>query len=958
MKIRRFVYALVATLFLGAVSTAFAATPPLHVEGKYIKDPSGNVVILRGVAMIHTPDMDTTRPGHEFMIDNVTVEANGWYSRVIRIGVRVESYLANPTSLVNNYLKPAVDYCTSKGLYCIIDWHYIDDARTKDAQTRQFWNHVAPIFANYDNVLYEVFNEHKVDTSWAEWKTTAQPWVNIIRSHAPNNIILIGGPFYAQHIQGAASNPFTGSNLAYVAHVYPGGWYPQGWDGNIGVVADVHPVVVTEWGYNPSAPDSVTLGTRSNFGIPFQNWAEGKGVSWIAWVADYAWGPPMFNQNWTPNDFGSFAKDWLFNKRNSNQPSDGATFTSSADATPSTVGAGANTRIDATVTCTSGTLNDGVVDLEIYNSAGSRVAQQFWTAQDFTNGQGFVYTMNWSTNAPGTYTVRVGVFTAAWADNLHWNAGAGSFTVVAVPSAPTGLSASAISACQINLVWNASSGATSYNVKRATASGGPYSTIGSTASTSYGDSGLSAGAPYYYVVSAVNGSGEGANSAQASATTIGAPAAPTALNATAASSSQINLTWTDNAATETGFKIERSTDNATFTQIATVGANVTSYANSGLSSGTTYHYRIRAYDSCGNNSAYSATDSAITFPAAPTGLAATAGQKQVSLSWNSSAGATSYNVKRSTTSGGPFTNVATGITGTAYLNNGLVNGTTYYFVVSAVNGSGESANSAQVSATPAAPTFSTSASPAPNIVAKGATTTITVPVTCNSGALFNGVVDIEVYNSAGSRVSQQYWTNQNFAAGETTPYTWNWSSTNIGTFTVKIGVFSAGWAETLNWNNGATNISVVTTTIRLNSGGAATGWFSADANFSGGTAGSTANAIDTSSVTNPAPAAVYQSEHYGAFTYTVPGLTAGASYTVRLHFAEIYWAATNQRKFHVNINGTRVLTDFDIVAAAGAPKKAVVRQFTATANASGQIAIQYLTGSANNPQSSGIELIR
>jgi trimeric autotransporter adhesin len=55
---------------------------------------------------------------------------------------------------------------------------------------------------------------------------------------------------------------------------------------------------------------------------------------------------------------------------------------------------------------------------------------------------------------------------------------------------------------------------------------------------------------------------------------------------------------------------------------------------------------------------------------------------------------------------------------------------------------------------------------------------------------------------------------------------------------------------------------------------------------------------------------------------------------------------------------TRVLTDFDIVAAAGAPKKAVVRQFTATANTSGQIAIQYLTGSANNPQSSGVEVIR
>src|SRR5688572_6819193 len=311
--------------------------------------------------MIHTPDMDLWRPGHEWMIDQVTTEANGWYAKVIRIGVRVESYLANPNNIVNNHLIPAVNYCTSKGLYCIVDWHYIADGRTRDSQTRQFWNHVAPIFKDYDNVLYEVFNEHNVDSPWAEWKATAQPWVDLIRSHAPENLILVSGPFYSQHIQGAATNPFNGTNLAYVAHVYPGGWYPQGWDGNIGVVADVHPVIVTEWGYDPTGegPDShVTFGTRSSFGIPFQTWAESKGLSWIAWVSDYAWGPPMFNSNWTPNDFGNFAKDWLYARRNDNQPGGGggappppaATFTSSATASPNPVAAGANTTVTATVT--------------------------------------------------------------------------------------------------------------------------------------------------------------------------------------------------------------------------------------------------------------------------------------------------------------------------------------------------------------------------------------------------------------------------------------------------------------------------------------------------------------------------------------------------------------------------------------------------------------------------------
>jgi chitin-binding protein len=87
-------------------------------------------------------------------------------------------------------------------------------------------------------------------------------------------------------------------------------------------------------------------------------------------------------------------------------------------------------------------------------------------------------------------------------------------------------------------------------------------------------------------------------------------------------------------------------------------------------------------------------------PAAPTGLAATPGNSQVQLTWNASTGATSYNVKRSLTNGGPYANVATGVTATAFTDAGLTNGTTYYYVVTAVNASGESPVSSQASAMP------------------------------------------------------------------------------------------------------------------------------------------------------------------------------------------------------------------------------------------------------------------
>ncbi len=107
--------------------------------------------------------------------------------------------------------------------------------------------------------------------------------------------------------------------------------------------------------------------------------------------------------------------------------------------------------------------------------------------------------------------------------------------------------------------------------------------------------------------------------------------------------------------------------------------------------------------SCGGGSGSSGGGGQqVTPPTAPTGLAATAGNMQVALSWTASSGATSYNVKRGTANGGPYPTVLPATT-TSYTDTTVTNGTAYYYVVSAVNSGGESANSSQVSATPAGP---------------------------------------------------------------------------------------------------------------------------------------------------------------------------------------------------------------------------------------------------------------
>jgi hypothetical protein len=177
------------------------------------------------------------------------------------------------------------------------------------------------------------------------------------------------------------------------------------------------------------------------------------------------------------------------------------------------------------------------------------------------------------------------------------------------------------------------------------------------------------------------------------------PSDPTLLSATAVSTSQINLAWTDNSSNEQGFKIERSTDNLNFSQIATVGAGVATYQNTGLAASTTYYYRVRAYNATGNsgysNVANATTQTPPATPAAPSGLTAkAASNSQINLAWTDNANnETGFKIERST-NGSSFTQITTvGVNVKTYSDTGLAFNTRYYYRVRAYNGSGDSAYS-------------------------------------------------------------------------------------------------------------------------------------------------------------------------------------------------------------------------------------------------------------------------
>jgi hypothetical protein len=204
--------------------------------------------------------------------------------------------------------------------------------------------------------------------------------------------------------------------------------------------------------------------------------------------------------------------------------------------------------------------------------------------------------------------------------SFNWRTRIGSFKFLGCggpppppPSAPTALTATAVSSSQINLAWTDNSvDETGFKIERCQNAGCTtfvqITQVGANVTT-FSNTGLAANTTFGYRVRATNAGGDSAYSNTAEATTPVAqtlPAAPSGLIGTAVSASQVNLSWTDNANNESGFKIERCQGNGctAFAQITQVGANVTTFNNTGLAANTRYRYRVRAFNAVGN-SAYS-----------------------------------------------------------------------------------------------------------------------------------------------------------------------------------------------------------------------------------------------------------------------------------------------------------------------------------------------------------------
>ena len=277
-----------------------------------------------------------------------------------------------------------------------------------------------------------------------------------------------------------------------------------------------------------------------------------------------------------------------------------------------------------------------------------------------------------------------------------------------IPSAPSGLTVSAVSHQSITLNWNAVTNANYYSVWRSTLvnnGGGGSNVLGtiilnnSTVATSFTDLSPTDGTIYSYFVTATGWGGTSSNSAAvASRALLTAPAsAPVSLVGSFVFTN-ITLSW-NAVAGAVGYAIYRATSgNGPFTFLQSI--TETTYTDYSLNTNNTYFYKIVAVNSGGISA--NATNYVNGLQPAPASVTATGTNAQVTVAWSAATGATSYTLKRGTNSGSEATIVASGYAGTTYTNSGLANGITYYYVVSATGASGTSGNSPEASATASA----------------------------------------------------------------------------------------------------------------------------------------------------------------------------------------------------------------------------------------------------------------
>jgi chitodextrinase len=434
--------------------------------------------------------------------------------------------------------------------------------------------------------------------------------------------------------------------------------------------------------YPPSVPSGVQAANVSSDSVQL-NWTESQDDLLMLGYRVYRDGSRVGNTpltsytdtGLTPGTSYGYrvsAFDWIGNESPKSTTLFVATADGSAPSAPANLQGSAvsTSRID--LAWTASTDNVGVIGYRIYRNAAVIGTT---TGTSFSDTGLSEYT---------TYTYRVAAYDAEGNESSQSSPLSATTVDATPPSVPSNLQGAASSTSRIDLTWSASTdnaGVTGYRVYR------NGSLVASPAGTSYSDTGLAEATSYSYTVAAYDD--EGNTSAPCGAVAVytadaTAPSIPSNLQGTAASTSQINLTWTastDNVGV-TGYKVYRNGS-----QIGMTAS--TSFSDTGLSEATSYSYRVAAYDAGNNESAQcgaaAVSTADVTAPSVPANLQGTgASASQINLTWTASTdnvGVTGYKVYRNGSQVGTAS-------GTSYPDTGLSEATSYSYCVAAYDADG------------------------------------------------------------------------------------------------------------------------------------------------------------------------------------------------------------------------------------------------------------------------------
>jgi hypothetical protein len=201
------------------------AVPPVRVVGNQVQFGGPNTSVAGNSFF-----WSTGRYGQDLFYTAEAVQwlAQDWGSQIVRAALAVDD--SSPLDQVGGYLthpfdnqfnvQKVVNAAIENGIYVIIDYH--SHAAEQNTQAAiEFFSEMASIYGDYENVIYEIYNE-PVNTGWQQIKQYAQQVIPAIRAQDPDNLIVVGTPFYSQQVGAAAADRINDNNVAYTLHFYAG----------------------------------------------------------------------------------------------------------------------------------------------------------------------------------------------------------------------------------------------------------------------------------------------------------------------------------------------------------------------------------------------------------------------------------------------------------------------------------------------------------------------------------------------------------------------------------------------------------------------------------------------------------------------------------------------------------------------------------------------------------------